>query len=233
MTEKKRSGSTSKRTDNLKLLFSMKEFSNYIDQTREKLKIHPVMYSDESSSNDKNSKCEIWYEKIMSEDETKLNLLSDSIKYIVKEYHLPENYTEAIRNYILFGTSSHVPVFPFNVKFQIDKNKRKTVELSIHEKLTDQDLKELKKYINEYFGQELPVFKPIKNIVAKIKAKEYIDNKVSYDYAEGVEHIMDAEEIVENVKLDTGVKLKRDEVYDIPRQLKKMADNKFKRRSGK
>jgi F0F1-type ATP synthase delta subunit len=271
MTQKKKNLYSSKRKDNMKLLFSMKEVLDYISQARDFLEIPSVMYSSESSSEEKNSESEMWYQKKIEESDeleeseiykNKLrkikgllinkeidvdeanrrakeidsvfpfNYLTNSVKNIIEKYNIPENYTNIIRHYILFGTIQSVPYLPFAIKYERDIKKRKTVEISVYEKLTDKDLEELKKHVNEYFGSYLPEFRPIKNIDAKIKAKEYIDNKFSFDYAEQVEHKMDAKEIADNVKADTGIKLRNDEIYDIPRQLNRLLGKNFKKKSG-
>lgn len=262
----------SKRRDNLILLFSMKEVIEEIKKIRSFLKIPIAMYSEDSSSEEKNKLSEKWHEenyKKMDEIEEReshnnelrkikellknneidldeanrrsheiysvfpFNFLTQSIEKLIEKYNIPENYKNIIRNYIFFGTIDSVPVLPFTIQYERDLKKKKTVKIDVYEKLTDEDLKELKLHVNKYFGQYLSDFRPIKNIEAKIKAKEYIDNKISRDEYETKDHKMSASEIIENVKADTGIKLKKDGIYGIPKELKRLSEKNFKKKSGK
>lgn len=221
-------GIGNKEKDNLLLLFSMDEFMEKIENIRKSICIPKEMYDEETDDMDKDIYSQLWMKGIkdkLNKGEKPFNILSDGIKEIINEFNLPEHYYSIIEHYIYFNKIRY-PILPFS--FWLDKNK-KSVNVKIHEKLTDKDLVKLKEITNDYFGNYLNEIRPLKNIEAKIVVEKYFKNRNVRDPESFKEYKLSAEEIAENVKADTRKKIKTKDIYDIPRKLESTRKNRFKK----
>lgn len=193
------------------------------------------MYDDESEK-DKGKLGKEWTDKMIeatdqilenkeSYESTPLFYFSKNIQNIILNNNLPENYEQSIKLYIMYGQITWVPTKSFAIIPDI-KNKQ-TVTIKIFQKLTDKNLVEIKKLVNKQYGENLPPFiKGIKNIDAKIATEKYVNER---DFFDEDEKKPTAKDIVKNVKIDTGKKIKESEVYDMPRRLNKIRKNRFKK----
>ncbi|MFA6325513.1 MAG: hypothetical protein WCX46_04785 [Candidatus Paceibacterota bacterium] len=153
------------------------------------------------------------------------NYLSKSIEDIMAEYNIPEHYKNSLRHYIFFGSIQWAPALPFSVKM-FNKN-NKTVTLEIYEELTDKDLVELKKYVNVYFGKNLPQIRPIHNVDLKLISEEKYDNRKYVDSVDFTDCVVKKEDIAENIEEETGEYIDPEKIYDYSREIKKLRNKRF------
>ncbi|ETB64157.1 TPA: hypothetical protein DIC38_00435 [Candidatus Nomurabacteria bacterium] len=218
----------SKEMDNILLLFSMDEFIEKVENIRKSIGIPKEMFSEETDDIDKEIYSQLLMGKIITkldEGERPLNILADGIKEIINEFNLPEHYSSIIEHFIYFNKVKY-PIPPFS--FWLDKNK-KSVNVKVHEKLTDKDLIKLKEITNDYFDKYLNEIRPLKNIEPKLVVEKYYKNRNVCDPESFKEYRLSAKEIAENVKADTGKKIKTKDIYDIPRKLESTRKIRFKK----
>ena len=153
------------------------------------------------------------------------NYLTKSIEDIVVEYNVPEHYRNSIKHYIFFGSIQQVPALPFSLKM-FNKNK-KTVTLEIYEELTDKDLINLKKYVNVYFGKDLPKIRPIHDVDLKIKAEEKYDNRKYFDTYYSKDRMVSTRDMAEDIKEETGKYINGKQIYEYSREVKNLRDKRF------
>lgn len=217
-----------KEKDNLLLLFSMDEFIEKVESIRKSIGIPKEMCSEETDDTDKDIYSQLWMKEIRDEldkGEKPFNILASGIKEIINEFNLPEHYYSIIEHFIYFNEVRY-PILPFS--FWLDKNK-KSVNVKIHEKLTDRDLIKLKEIANDYFYENLNEIRPLKDIETKIVVEKYYKNRSVCDPESFKEYRLSAKEIAENVKADTGKKIKIKDIYDIPRKLESTRKTRFKK----
>lgn len=217
-----------KEKDNLLLLFSKDEFIEKVKSIRKSIGIPKEICNEETDDIDKDIYSELWMRKTrdkLDTGEKPFNILSDGIKEIISDFNLPENYYSSIEYYIYFNKVRY-PILPFS--FWLDENK-KSVNVKIHEKLTDKDLVKLKEITNDYFSNYLNEIRPLKNIETKLVVEKYYKNRNVRDPESFKEYKLSAKEIAENVKADTGKKIKIKDIYDIPRKLKSTRKTRFKK----
>jgi hypothetical protein len=224
-------GLRNKEKDNILLLFSMDEFIEKVENIRKSIGIPKEMCGEETDDIDKEIYSQLWMKEIrnkLDKGEKPFNILASGIKEIINEFNLPEHYYSTIEHFIYFNEVNY-PILPFS--FWLDKNK-KSVNIKIHEKLTDKDLVKLKEITNDYFDEYLNEIRPLKNIEAKLVVDKYYKNRNVRDPESFKEYKLSAKEIAENVKADTGKKIKTKDIYDIPRKLESTRKTRFKK-SGK
>lgn len=215
-----------KEKDNILLLFSMDEFIERVENIRKGFGIPKEMCSEETDDIDKGIYSELLKSKVidkLDKGERPFNILDDGIKEIINEFNLPEHYYSTIEHFIYFNKVRY-PILPFS--FWLDKNK-KSVNVKIHEKLTDKDLIKLKEITNDYFDEYLNEIRPLKNIETKLVVEKYYKNRNVRDPESSKEYKLSAKEIAENVKADIGKKIKIKDIYDIPRKLKSTRKTRF------
>lgn len=215
-----------KTKDNLLLLSSMDEFIEKVKNIRKNVGIPKEMFNEEIDDIDKDIYSQLWMNEVVKKLDKggkPLNILVDGIKEIINEFNLPENYYSSIEHFIYFNKIKH-PILPFS--FWLDESK-KSVNIQIHEKLTDKDLVKLKEITNHYFDKYLNEIRPLKNIEGKLVVEKYYKNRNVRDPESFKEYKLSAKEIAENVKADTGKKIKVKDVYDIPRKLKSTRKTRF------
>jgi len=226
----------SKTKDNLLLLFSMDEFKRKVEEIRKELEIPKEMYDEEIDNEDRGLYSQMWTSRTVKRLDNMLengeknvsklpfNILGDGIKEIINEFNLPDNYYSSIEHFIYFNKIQY-PALPFS----IEGNNKKSVTVKIYEKITDKDLVQIKKFVNKYFGKNLQQIRPLKNIETKIVVEKYYNNRNVYDPESFKKYKLDAKEIAENVKADTGNKIKIKDILDIPRKLKDTREKRFKK----
>lgn len=154
------------------------------------------------------------------------NFLTRSVKELVKEFNLPESYHEALRYYIYRNEFFFVPaasytVGPWDAGDSITE--ARYVPLRVYTKLTDEDLKEIKKEVNKYFGKNLPSFKNIRDLERNVEIDrtdtEGELDAVSYKF-KTVDRALIAERFLGSAK-------KKPEIKKIKETLNKTRKNRF------
>ncbi|MFA6270217.1 MAG: hypothetical protein WC657_03355 [Candidatus Paceibacterota bacterium] len=167
-------------------------------------------------------------------DPLPVNYFTRQIDFIIKDFNVPSSYHNPIYHYILYNEISNTPIIPF-VEIR-DENRRKgekSVTIKFYMKLTDADLKHLKYYINDLVGKDLPSFSPLKDIDTKIVIDRYHQNREVFNEGDQEYYKLSAKEIAENVKCDTGKRIRSDQVYEVPRELRELRQKRYKKDLGK
>ncbi|MFA5871589.1 MAG: hypothetical protein WC858_02595 [Parcubacteria group bacterium] len=154
------------------------------------------------------------------------NYLSNSVNFLIEKFHVPLNYEQTIRRYILFNKIVFVPaqnfvVGGFDGSFRI-KDAR-FLPIRIYAKLTDEDIEEIKDTI-ERFGKNLPNFQPLKDIDKRLTIEEWVRSRGKIDPLTGNEYQMTVEEIAENIY---GNKKQKNKVRDNQRKLDEIRKKRF------
>ena len=155
------------------------------------------------------------------------NRLKYDIDYLLETFKLPLNFDESIRRYIVHSEIS-APLSNFSVgPFPIETNFKDgplSLPVTIYGKLTNKELKRLKKQTESYLGRKLPKYDDLKDIDMEIELDKWNRHKEKFDEVEQKEYKMTAEEIAENL---LGDKKKAQQVYDSTRKLKKLRKQRF------
>ena len=165
------------------------------------------------------------------------NYLTDIVNQLIKECHLPSNYAEYLRIYIISGIIT-APALSFSVISQYPPNFNNdfpgSLMLQPHTKLTDDDLKSVKKWTNTFFPNRLPnSLKPIKNLDKKLLIEKISQNKQRSSDATQKSYKINAKEIYEQVKNELGGRVTLSQIYDARRELKNLRNKRFKNKFGK
>lgn len=166
-------------------------------------------------------------------DRVPINYFTRSVQRLAEEFNAPANYLHSIRHYILFNEATWAPMQNFAEIRDHSHKGENTVTLKFYTKLTDNDLKYIKNYVNNFAGKNLPEFYPLHDIDAKIAAERYYLNRDVRDEVEQKPYRLSSREIAENVEEDTGKKIPPGKVYDAVRSLKRARDKRFKKKSEK
>lgn len=154
-----------------------------------------------------------------------INYLTDTSEFLAEKFLVPQNYEEYIREYILFGTINAPPndfslgywpawTLPSGVRY---------IPIKIYTRLTNPDLRELKRYI-EWAGKQLPKFQTLKNIDKKLTVEKWMENRIKYDEVEQKEYKMTTAEIAENL---LNRKSSAKKIYETIRGLKELREKRF------
>lgn len=190
------------------------EFVAQFEQIRERLK------KSEIDLKTANKQSKLLYSRLP------FNYLSESINTLIKKFHLPINYDTFIRFYITSGKIV-TPTSNFAIEHTglfRDRKNLGCVSVKIFSKLSDEDLKELKKRVNDWFGDFLPKYQELTNISKKIEVAEWYNDRTKYDEATGETYKTSNKEIAENL---LGNPKKSRKVYEIIRTVKKTQKNRF------
>lgn len=148
------------------------------------------------------------------------NYLTNSIKNLIETFHLPEHYDYFLRNYIISNTIRY-PVNGFTITPSKDK---KNVQVNVHMRLTDQDLREIKKEVNQYFGKDLPHAQKIDDLSKKLDVENMYKNKVVLEEVTRETYKIDDGDIAETVYRDRS---KKNSVRSTVQNLKSMRKRRF------
>ena len=159
------------------------------------------------------------------------NYLAATVDYIVDVCQLPANYADSIRTYIIANVLQAPPhIFsegPYMYAEKVDRSK--FVTITFYAKLTDADLKELKKYVNNLAGTRMPDFQALAGVDKKIKIEEMYADRKRFDVATYSSYKITAKEVAENIQADSGSKTKVSDVYEAVRGIKELRKKRFKK----
>lgn len=151
------------------------------------------------------------------------NYFTDAVEDLITIFHLPEHYNHFLRRYII----SNAVIYPMD-SFTITPSKdKKTVQVNVHMRLTDEDLREIKKNVNQYFGKDLPHAQKISDMSTKLEIENLHKNGTEEDVVTGEQYSLTSEDIAERVYGDP---TKKDLVYETARGLKRLRKSRFSNR---
>lgn len=160
---------------------------------------------------------EILWEKLLHR--LPFNFLTDSVREIMADFNIPENYELFIRMYITTG-SINAPASNFSATI----TKKRCVPITIYTRLTDRDLKEIKKYVNGYFGKKLPFVQKVRDVPKKLEVERLYLQGEEYDPVTEKNYKLNNEDIAEKV---FGNKKKEKDIYEIVRSLDGLRKRRF------
>lgn len=154
-----------KNRDNMLLLISHIPFQKKIKKLRPKLDIENP--SDMSIEDENKWNCGLTLDKA--------NLLAKTVRNIINDYHLPDNYDHYIRRHILCDTKyaplNNFGIIPFSR--EMDPSASRHITVDIYARLTKKEWLDLKRELNR-MAKNLPDFKPLKDIARKIENEKKI-----------------------------------------------------------
>ncbi len=159
-------------------------------------------------------------------DRIPFNYLSRSVDMIMVKFQLPRNYDYFVYNYIV-ANRVHVPASSFSIGQGVEKywwRKSGYLPIIVSAQLTDEDLKELKRTVNDWFGKRLPRYQSLKNMEKKIEIAQWHNDPIRQDEATNEFYRMGNKEIAENL---LGSKKKNKEVYEASRAVKRLWHTRF------
>lgn len=187
---------------------------------RQEMRIRKKFKLGEISRSMANKQMNLLYEK------TPLNFLWQRTEFIIRKFNLPIHYEEHIKKYIIQGIISapfrnyvHGPYPPYKKPLE-----EKYIPIKIYTRLTREEIKELKTYIDQVSRGLLSRYRPLKNIDRDLKIEEWYKNKERMDEVEIATYKINNAEIAENL---LGNRKKGKSVYDIQRDLKKIRRKRF------
>lgn len=125
-------------------------------------------------------------------DRMPINYLEKSVEGLIEEFHLPLNYTSALREYILFGKTRSIPAKNYTQSIFSDKRKDRQITFNIYTRLTKAELLDLIKEIRRV-SKNLPQYRTIKNLNEKLKQEKHYHirkkGKKTYDIVRGIQRI--------------------------------------------
>lgn len=188
---------------------------------RQEIRIRKKFKLGEINRSVANKQMNLLYEK------TPLNFLWQRTEFIVHKFNLPIHYGEHIKEYILRGIISaplrnytHGPYPPHK-----KPSEERYIPIKIYTRLTKEEIKELKNYIDLASEGLLSYYRPLKNIDRDLKIEKWYENKERMDEVDKVVYRSSNAEIAENLLKNHK---KGKSVYDIQRDLKKLREKRFK-----
>lgn len=248
----KNSPRKNKNTDNIDLLIGYDEFQDAVKEIRKTLQIpedgfvndedikkwteNAYIKSDEilESKKLKDQRIKINKElqskKINKEEADKKwkeilntipwNYFTNAVKNLIITFHLPKHYDYFLRGYITTNNKK----YPMN-GFTITPSKdRKTVQVNVHMRLTNQDLREIKEEVNQYFGENLPHAQNIKDLPKKLEIENMYKNKEVLEEVTREKHKINDADIAETAY---GDRKKKGSVRSTVQNLKSMRRRRF------
>lgn len=183
-------------------------------------KIAGKIESGEISQKMGNKQIKLLYTKLMC------NYFTDSVNFLIEKFHIPYNYEQTIRRYVIFNEIMFVPAQNYAVSNYLFNKKNKSskpVTINIYAKLTNEEIKQLKKSI-ERFGENLPEFQPLKNIDKRLELEEMIENRHYFNEVEQAEGEYKTSDIASDF---FGNENKKKKVYDTKRDLRREREKRF------
>ena len=210
----------------VKLLLSASEIQEIVREARKFLALPPEGLPDSHEA------IVEWREKTVSKLSEIETYLFDTSEKIVGQCGLPANYADSIRSYIIAGII-HAPPLAFSegpyFHGNVDEGPRKSVTITFYSKLTDNDLTDLKKYVNNFAGRFLPETRDLNGVDKKILIEKLLSDREREDTATGEKYLMPTSEILAFVAEELHVKVTRADIHDNKRLLKKLRDKYFKK----
>lgn len=195
-------------------------FMNFPAFLNQEQKIAVKIESGEISQKMGNKQMKLFYSELMC------NYFTDSVNFLIEKFHIPRNYEHTIRRYVLFNEIMFVPAQNYAVSNYLFNRKNKSskpVTINIYAKLTNEELKQLKKSL-EIFGQNLPEFQPLKNIDRRLDIEQQLENR---NYFDEVEHA-ECRYTLSDIALDFfGNTNKKKKLYDTKIDLEKERKKRF------
>lgn len=156
-----------------------------------------------------------------------INYLKDAVDFIIDQFNLPLNFADDIRRYIMFNEIS-APLTNFSIGPWPAGTKSISnlpyLPITIYAKLTDKELRQIKKETKSILAEKLPKYKEIKNIDQKMELDDWNRHKEKFDNVDQKSYITTAKEISKNVFNSTKHAQK---VYDSIRGLRKLRKKRF------
>lgn len=160
-----------------------------------------------------------------------VNFLKHQINRIIIEFNVPENYEFYLRQYILHGIIEAPPtnfsVGPVMIEDGHKVDKINKVHVTIYNKLTDDDLRDLKYEINNCWGRRiLPTVSKLKDddLDSKLSIESNYNNRTVMDMYEYKSYKLTASEVAENEFDDES---KKGLIYTIVHGLNKLRHSRF------
>lgn len=195
-----------------------KSFFAQEDKIRQKLKNKEIEYRMA-----KKQMCLHWHK-------APCNYLTDSVEFLTKKFNLPLHYDSFLRNYIISGTLNpiYMPLDNFTIGSfpgSVLLREVRYVPVTIYAKLTDVELADIKKAVNE-FNENLPQFQPLKNIDDKLTLEEWFLNREGFDELEQEKYKTTAGEMAKETFGSLNKRNKK-KIYDSIKELKELREKRF------
>lgn len=207
-----------KNRNNLELVSTYQPFIEQVQKMRERLGIPKGGFKTQSEG--------VSWCKRKSMEADNLVVLAHFTKDLAKKFNLPESYRNALNYYILQNDFFLVPGSSYTVG-PWDSGEKLTearyVPFRVYAKLTDEDLKKIKKEVNKHFGRRLPSFKNIRDLERKLEV-EKLTREGELDAVTYQHQKMKPEDIAERV---LGRRSKKKEIPNIINGLRKTRINRF------
>ena len=216
-------GMNKKYLDTFLLLTSDPDFQSELAKLREEISIPDEAFDDEVDQTKQDSLVSEWYKNVT---EPQIEKLSAFIRKVIHEFNLSKAFEMTLTQYVFTGKIYRTPAIPFSFR---PNPKDRTVSVLIGQKLTNEDLKTIKEYVNGYFGNILPELKEVPGIEKRIVAEKLYREREEHDFVENKTTRRSAKEITQNILEETGESMSRDELYDVPRQLERLRKERFKK----
>lgn len=147
------------------------------------------------------------------------NYKNHAVREIIKDFNLPENYKLSLNAYVV---NNYFPL-PKHFSFSYDKEKR-GIAIHIYTRLTDEDLKEIKKFVNTVYKKKLPQMLAIKDLDTRLAVEKLLQEKYEFDEATGETYKLKNKDIAERVLKGSS---KKGAVYEAQRSLKRLRKVRF------
>lgn len=212
--------------DNLKLLLSDPAIGKIVQEARSSIGL-PLNGLPETSE-----AIVSWRNETSSRHMEVETCLTETAEKIIDQCDLPANYADSIKSYII-ANIVHAPPLVFSEgpyhAGNIEKGPRKSVTITFYSKLTDDDLKDLKRYVNNVAGTFLPETRAFDEVDKKLMIEKFLSNREREDSSTGEKYQMLTSEIAAFVEEELRVKTTHTDVYENKRSLKKLRSKRFKR----
>lgn len=209
----------------LRLLLSVPKIQQLVSSARLQLELPDI------GSQDFFEKIAIWSTENTVSRFDREELLSQITNQIMDLAGLPKSYEDSIRTYVVSDITS-VPAFIFSegpyLADELIRKPRNFVTITFHSKVTDADLRDLKKYVNNVAGRFLIDSHQELSGVDKMLAIEALQiDRIREDISTDTTYEVPTKEIAEYVGEEIGERVTIQDVYENKRALKKLRKKRF------
>ncbi|MFZ2187788.1 MAG: hypothetical protein WAV46_04155 [Candidatus Moraniibacteriota bacterium] len=148
------------------------------------------------------------------------NYEAHAIREIIKNFNLPENYEFMLRTYLVNNSTNFLPN-NFSISYSKDQ---RSVSVNIYTRLTDEDLREIKEFVNTYHGDKLPYIQSLNNLSEKLSIEELDRKAYEVDAVTYKPYRLTNKDIAERVLGDPS---RGNEVYEAKRGLERLRKSRF------